>query len=223
MLSVKNILRVVVSVSVIVLLLFYGNNIFNSYQLKINSLTQEVYELNNYIHDLVEYIENTPDTVIVESISYQTRTVLRVDTVLVEKVVDYYSVDSTLTAPFSLVDKKMGTFVKLEGYSIFEWNMAKRKYVLTETILTNKLINLNLSVNYLVTRSNLDLLISSSSTEVSIMHIENRSLDLSRVYIAEKSRWGLGVVGGVGLLNTGFTPFIGVGVTYQFMDLSFKK
>lgn len=223
MLNVKNVLKIVVGISVVVLLLFYVNRMFKSYQLEINLLTQEVSELNQYADDLIEYIESIPDTVVVESISYQTRTVLRVDTVLVETVVDYYDIDSTITAPFSVVDKQVGAFIKLEGYSVFEWNIPKRKYILVETTLTDKLINLNLLADYLVTGSDLDLRITNSSTQVNITYIENQTLDLSRVHTAKRSRWGLGIVGGIGLVNSGFTPFVGVGVTYQFKEIELKK
>lgn len=223
MLNVKNVLKIVVSISVVILLLFYVNRMFKSYQLEINLLTQEVSELNEYTDDLIEYIESIPDTVVVESISYQTRTVLRVDTVLVETVIDYYDIDSTITSPFSVVDKQVGAFIKLEGYSVFEWNIPKRKYILVQTTLTDKLINLNLSADYLVTGSNLDLRITNSSTQVNITYIENQTLDLSRVHTAKRSRWGLGIVGGIGLVNSGFTPFVGVGVTYQFKEIKVKK
>ena len=178
MLNVKNVLQIVVGISVVVLLLFYVNRMFKSYQLEINLLTQEVSELNQYADDLIEYIESIPDTVVVESISYQTRTVLRVGTVLVETVVDYYDIDSTIIAPFSVVDKQVGAFIKLEGYSVFEWNIPKRKYILVETTLTDKLINLNLLADYLVTGSDLDLRITNSSTQVNITYIENQTLDL---------------------------------------------
>lgn len=223
MLNVKNVLKIVVSISVVILLLFYVNRMFKSYQLEINLLTQEVSELNEYTDDLIEYIESIPDTVVVESISYQTRTVLRVDTVLVETVIDYYDIDSTITSPFSVVDKQVGAFIKLEGYSVFEWNIPKRKYILVETTLTDKLINLNLLADYLVTGSNLDLRITNSSTQVNITYIENQTLDLSRVHTAKRSRWGLGIVGGIGLVNSGFTPFVGIGVTYQFKEIEVKK
>jgi hypothetical protein len=46
---------------------------------------------------------------------------------------------------------------------------------------------------------------------------------MSKVHVAQRSSWGLGIVGGIGLINTGATPFIGVGVTYQFKDISFIK
>ncbi len=223
MLNVKNVLRIVVGISVIVLVLFYVNRMFKSYQLEINLLTQEVSELNQYADDLIEYIESIPDTVVVNSISYQTRTILKVDTVLVETVVDYYDIDSTITAPFSVVDKQVGAFIKLEGYSVFEWNIPKRKYMLVETTLTDKLINLNLLADYLVTGSDLDLRITNPSTQVNITYIENQTLDLSRVHTAKRSRWGLGIVGGIGLVNSGFTPFVGVGVTYQFKEIELKK
>jgi hypothetical protein len=196
---------------------------FKSYQLEINLLTQEVSELNQYADDLIEYIESIPDTVVVKSISYQTRTILKVDTVLVETVVDYYDIDSTITAPFSVVDKQVGAFIKLDGYSVFEWNIPKRKYMLVETTLTDKLINLNLLADYLVTGSDLDLRITNPSTQVNITYIENQTLDLSRVHTAKRSRWGLGIVGGIGLVNNGFTPFVGVGVTYQLKEIELKK
>jgi hypothetical protein len=223
MINGKSILKVILGVSIIILLLFHTNNILTSYELKISSLTKEVYELNEYVDELIEYIENTPDTIVVESIVHKIRTVFRTDTVLVQTVIDYYDIDSTLIAPFSLVDKQMGAFIQLEGYSLLQWNVSERKYTLIKTTLTDKLINLNLLADYSVTGSDLSLRVSNSSTNVNITFIENQTLDLSRVHIAEKSRWGVGITGGVGFVNSGFTPFIGVGISYRFMDISFKR
>ena len=213
----------VIVTSFIIFLTFRLNNILNEYKREILNLNTEISELNQYADDLIEYIESIPDTVVVKSISYQTRTILKVDTVLVETVVDYYDIDSTITAPFSVVDKQVGAFIKLDGYSVFEWNIPKRKYILVETTLTDKLINLNLLADYLVTGSDLDLRITNPSTQVNITYIENQTLDLSRVHTAKRSRWGLGIVGGIGLVNSDFTPFVGVGVTYQFKEIELKK
>jgi hypothetical protein len=55
------------------------------------------------------------------------------------------------------------------------------------------------------------------------MYVENEVLNLKNEYVPEKRRWGIGVLGGIGLVNSGITPFVGVGITYQFTDFNFKK
>jgi len=221
--NVRTILKAILPLCALVLLSFHVNNIFISYQTRIKILNEQITELNYYIDDLTEYITNTPDTVIVRTPTPKARTIVKVDTVFIPTAVDYYNIDSTITAPFTVVDKQAGAYIQLEGYSRFKWSIAERKYKLIETELTNKLVNLNLTADYAVTGSNLTLAISNSSTQVNITHIQNSTLDMSKVHLAERSRWGLGIVGGLGFLNTGVTPFIGVGVTYQFKDISFTK
>ena len=221
--NVRTILKAILPLCALVLLSFHVNNIFISYQTRIKILNEQITELNYYIDDLTEYITNTPDTIIIRTPTPKARTIIKVDTVFLPTAVDYYDIDSTLTAPFTLVDKQAGAYIQLEGYSRFKWSIAERKYKLIETELTNKLVNLNLTADYAVTGSNLTLAISNSSTQVNITHIQNSTLDMSKVHLAERSRWGLGIVGGLGFLNTGVTPFIGVGVTYQFKDISFTK
>ena len=221
--NVRTILKAILPLCMLVLLSFYVNNVFTSYEIKIKGLNEQITELNYYIDDLTEYITNTPDTIIVRTPTPKARTIVKVDTVFIPTAVDYYDIDSTITAPFTVVDKQAGAYIQLEGYSRFKWSIAERKYKLIETELTNKLVNLNLTADYAVAGSNLTLAIFNSSTQVNITNIQNNTLDMSKVHVAQRSRWGLGIVGGIGLINTGATPFIGVGVTYQFKDISFIK
>ena len=106
---------------------------------------------------------------------------------------------------------------------VFRWNLDTKKYELTYSEITDKIVNLNLAANYTIDNSLLDLRLSSRSSDINITYIENQTLDLSRVHTAKRSRWGLGIVGGIGLVNSGFTPFVGVGVTYQFKEIELKK
>lgn len=223
MLNIGTISKIVVSLSVVVILCFHLNNVFTNYETKILGLNKEVLELNEYIDDLTEYIQNTPDTVVIPSPQPKTRTIVKGDTIRIVVEVDPYQIDSTLTVPFDLVDKQAGSFVQLKGYTIMKWSVRQRKYELVETVFTHKLINLNVTADYAVEGSNLNLNLLNSSALVNITYIDNNLLDLSKVHVAERSRWGFGVVGGLGLVNTGVTPFLGVGITYQFKDISFIK
>lgn len=215
--------KFVIIMSLITFVIFRFNSILNEHKGEINYLKAEVLELNEYIDDLIDYIENEPDPIIEDKIVYKTLTRTLVDTVLVETVIDFYDIEPIRVVDFSITDKGEGFYTQLDGYAKFMWNMHKADYDVVETEITNKILNLNMSANYLVLNNNLNLKLNTQSPDVTIMYIENEILDLRRVYVPERNRWGIGITGGFGFVNSGFTPFIGVGATYQFMDISFKK
>jgi hypothetical protein len=220
---VKFILAIVVIISFLLIMSFHMNKVIDEYNSKIKELEFEISYLNEYIDDLIDYIENEPDPIIENKIVYKTLTRTLVDTVLVETVIDFYDIEPIRVVDFSITDKGEGFYTQLDGYAKFIWNMHKADYDVVETEITNKMLNLNMSANYLVLNNNLNLKLTTQSPDVNIMYIENEILDLRRVYVPDRNRWGIGITGGFGFVNSGFTPFIGVGITYQFTDISFKK
>ena len=216
-------LILLVLVSIIILFIWTTKNNNISYINTINEFKKENVELNEYIDDLIEYIETTPDTIYVDKIIYKSIIKERIDTIFIQEKIDYYDIDTTLTSNFKVVDKEFDSFIQLNGYVVFRWNLDTKKYELTYSEITDKIVNLNLAANYTIDNSLLDLRLSSRSSDINITYIENQTLDLSRVHTAKRSRWGLGIVGGIGLVNSGFTPFVGVGVTYQFKEIELKK
>jgi hypothetical protein len=210
-------------VSIIILLLFHINNLLTSYELKISSLTKEVYELNEYVDELIDYIETTPPNIQKTNTIYKYNTVEKLDTVFIENKVDFYDIEPIRVVDFSVTDKEEGVYIHLHGYTKFMWNMDTADYDAVQTEITDKIINLNMAVDYSSLNNVLNLRLTNPSPNVNIMFVENGQLDLRRVYVADKSRWGVGITGGVGFVNSGFTPFIGVGISYQFMGISFRK
>jgi hypothetical protein len=146
-----------------------------------------------------------------------------VDTVFVQQKMDYYQIEPIQTVDFSLTDKQEGVYIQLDGYATFKWNMDTADYELAQSEITDKLINLNMFADYSIINNNLNLSLINPSSYVNIMYVENEVLNLKNEYVPEKRRWGIGVLGGVGLVNSGITPFVGVGITYQFTDFNFKK
>lgn len=214
----------IITISLIIFLMFRLNNILSEYRSEVSYLKNEVLELNEYIDDLIEYIEDIPTTPIIENkIVYRTITRSQVDTVLVETVIDFYDIEPIRVVDFAVTDKYEGVYINLHGYAKFMWNMYTADYDVVETEITNKIVNLNMSANYSVLNNNLNLRLFNQSPDVNIMYIENGQLDLRRVYTPDRNRWGVGITGGFGFVNSGFTPFIGVGISYQFMDISFRK
>jgi hypothetical protein len=183
----------------------------------------EITELNEYVDDLIEYIETIPDTIYIDNVVYRYKTSVKVDTVFVQQKMDYYQIEPIQTVDFSLIDKQEGVYIQLDGYVKFKWNMYTADYELAQSEITDKLINLNMFADYSIVNNNLNLSLSNPSSDVNIMYVENEVLNLKNEYVPEKRRWGIGVLGGVGLVNSGITPFIGVGITYQFTDFNFKK
>lgn len=213
----------IIITSLITFVVFRLDNIIDEYKGEINHLKDEVLELNEYIDDLIDYIQNTPEPTTEDRIVYKITTHTQVDTILVETVIDFYEIEPRRVVEFSITDKSEGFYTQLNGYAEFVWNMHKADYDVVEAEITSKILNLNMSASYLLVNNNLKLSLTNQSPDVNIMYVENELLDLRRVYVPDRNRWGVGITGGIGFVNSGFTPFIGVGITYQFMDISFRK
>jgi hypothetical protein len=213
----------VIVASFTIFLIFRLNNILNEYKREILNLNTEISELNEYVDELIDYIETTPPNIQKTNTIYKYNTVEKLDTVFIENKVDFYDIEPIRVVDFSVTDKEEGVYIHLHGYTKFMWNMDTADYDAVQTEITDKIINLNMSVNYSSLNNVLNLRLNNPSPDVNIMFVENGQLDLRRVYVADKSRWGVGITGGVGFVNSGFTPFIGVGISYQFMDISFRK
>lgn len=220
--TVKFILTIFVIISSVSILTFYVSRLIDRYESKIEELEFEIVYLNEYIDDLIEYIENEPEP-IVKTIT-RTVEVVKVDSFFVKEVIDYYDINPVELVEFSITDRTSESHIRLNGYVRFEWDMNNRRYNLIGSEITDKLINLNVKAIYSIRNNNeLNLQIPTNTSNINITYIENQTLDLRTVYKPDKNRWGVGVIGGVGFINEGFTPFIGVGVTYTFTELSFRR
>ncbi len=204
-------------------IVFFQQFTFQNVIKDIRTHEEQIKELNSYIDDLIHYIQTIPDTVLVETIKLETEYIVRVDTVEVIREVGYNNIEPILTYTFDVTDKEEDMFFNATGDIILEWDTNSQKYKITDSYISSKTLNLNLSTDYSVQGSIMRMGVDSRSSNVNISYLSNDVIDLSKVHVAETSRWGTGVVGGVGLVNTGFTPFIGMGVFYKFSDLNFKK
>jgi hypothetical protein len=209
---------------ILILILFLINHYtINRHLHIIYQMDNEITELNEYVDDLIQYIETIPDTVYIDNIVYRYRTSVKVDTVFVQQKMDYYQIEPIRVIDFSITDKEEGVYIQLDGYVKFIWDMDIADYEVVQSEITDKMINLNMSAHYSIVNDNLNLILTNPSSDVNVVYIHNDQLSLRKVYVPERNRWGFGVLGGVGLVNSGITPFVGVGITYQFTDFNFKK
>jgi len=65
---------------------------------------------------------------------------------------------------------------------------------------------------------------SGIQTQVdSVSHFTEKMVITKEIPVVRKDRWGLGIQGGLGYGKGGLTPYLGVGVSFNFITWSFTK
>lgn len=57
----------------------------------------------------------------------------------------------------------------------------------------------------------------------SVTHFTERTIITKETIVRQKDRWGIGIQAGVGAGKGGFTPYVGVGLSYNVFTWSFKR
>lgn len=64
-----------------------------------------------------------------------------------------------------------------------------------------------------------DAWISGYRPQIDSINVYNKTIETTIVKIAKKGRWGVGINAGIGITPKGATPYIGIGVNYNFFSL----
>ena len=52
----------------------------------------------------------------------------------------------------------------------------------------------------------------------SVIHFQDQLIITKEISVTKKTRWGLGVQGGMGIGKGGITPYVGIGVSYNLLS-----
>ena len=108
---------------------------------------------------------------------------------------------------------------EIEGMTSFKWDyMNNKPYENTFTIENFKL-NLNVTTRLIPTNQGFEIDVITSSPSVNITKIYNNVLREEDFVKKVPTKLSIGIHGGYGLTNQGLTPYLGVGVTYNFIDV----
>jgi hypothetical protein len=212
-----DIIRFLIFTSIVV----YGMWIIHTIQTEFYELEGEyaeyLFELEDSLKYMNEYTKNLEKRKNKIQTITQSQPIIQIDTVRVNSTGD--DVDRVFEIKFSLIDRNVGSFFKVDGITTFKWDYETNRPVEVRTELMDSKISLSVDVDVEVKNDVLRINVLSPFDGVDISHIHNNTYDLNNIHRAKPYRWGVGVIGGYGVTNKGMTPFIGVGITYTFKGL----
>lgn len=173
--------------------------------------------------DLIENFEEQKDSVehllIVErKKKRQVRTVIEKDTVMVTP--DGRNIMDNYDLLFNEVVRFNGGAFRLEGISSFKWDYINNKPYGEVLDIQDFTVNINLTTRLKPIPTGFEIEVLPMADFVNITGLNNNLLTGKEFIRRVPSKVSFGIHAGYGLTSKGFTPFVGVGITYNFIDLT---
>jgi hypothetical protein len=173
--------------------------------------------------DLIEYFEQQKDSVedlltVERKKKRQVRTVVEKDTIRVTP--DGRNVLDNYYLLFNEVVRFNGGAFELQGTSTFKWDYLNNRPYDEELDIEDFRVNLNVTTKLKPIPTGYEIEVIPMDRFVNITGINNNLLTGKEFIRKVPSKVSLGIHAGYGLTSKGFTPFVGVGVTYNFIDLT---
>lgn len=173
--------------------------------------------------DLIETFEQQKDSV--ESLLIVERkkkrrvvTVVEKDTVTVTP--DGRNIMDSYDLLFNEVVRFNGGAFRIEGISSFKWDYMNNKPYDEQLNIEDFKININLTTRLKPIPTGFEIEVLPMAPFVDITGLNNNLLTGKEFIRKVPSKVSFGLHAGYGLTSDGFTPFVGVGVTYNFIDLT---
>ena len=183
-----------------------------------------VFESNLFFAiDLIETFKQQKDSV--ESLLIVERkkkrrvvTVVEKDTVTVNtdgrNIMDIYDL------LFNQVVRFNGGAFRIEGISSFKWDYINNKPYDEQLNIEDFKVNINLTTRLKPIPTGFEIEVLPMAPFVDITGLNNNLLTGKEFIRKVPSKVSFGLHAGYGLTSDGFTPFVGIGVTYNFIDLT---
>lgn len=128
--------------------------------------------------------------------------------------------DKVFNITFDIINYMNGSVYNMKGYTSFRWDFENNEPIETDTFIDDFQLNLNVKTS-LVPRGD-TFIIQTQPTTPQIRISDNVGNVLTEDdYIRRvPSRLGIGLIGGYGFSYQGVTPYAGIGVTFNFYELS---
>ena len=184
----------------------------------------EVYESDLFFAiDLLEEFEQEVDSVehllVVErNKKREVITVVEKDTVKVTP--DGRNILANYDLLFNEVVRFNGGAFRIEGISSFKWDYINNEPYDEKLSIEDFKVNINLTTRLKERPDGYEIEILPMAPFVDITGINNNLLTGQEFIKKVPSRVSFGIHAGYGLTSDGFTPFVGVGITYNFIDLT---
>lgn len=184
----------------------------------------EVYESDLFFAiDLLEEFEQEVDSVehllVVErNKKRKVITVVEKDTVKVTP--DGRNILANYDLLFNEVVRFNGGAFRIEGISSFKWDYINNEPYDEKLSIEDFKVNINLTTRLKERPDGYEIEVLPMAPFVDITGINNNLLTGQEFIKKVPSRVSFGIHAGYGLTSDGFTPFVGVGITYNFIDLT---
>ncbi len=184
----------------------------------------EVYESDLFFAiDLLESFEQEVDSVehllVVErNKKRKVITVVEKDTVKVTP--DGRNILANYDLLFNEVVRFNGGAFRIEGISSFKWDYINNVPYDEKLSIEDFKVNINLTTRLKERPDGYEIEVLPMAPFVDITGINNNLLTGQEFIKKVPSRVSFGIHAGYGLTSDGFTPFVGVGITYNFIDLT---
>lgn len=183
-----------------------------------------VFESNLFFAiDLIETFEQQKDSV--ESLLIVERkkkrrvvTVVEKDTVRVTP--DGRNIMDSYDLLFNEVVRFNGGAFRIEGISSFKWDYINNKPYDEQLNIEDFKVNINLTTRLKPIPTGFEIEVLPMAPFVDITGLNNNLLTGKEFIRKVPSKVSFGLHAGYGLTSDGFTPFVGIGVTYNFIDLT---
>ena len=173
--------------------------------------------------DLIETFEQQKDSV--ESLLIVERkkkrrvvTVVEKDTVTVTS--DGRNIMDSYDLLFNEVVRFNGGAFRIEGISSFKWDYINNKPYDEQLNIEDFKVNINLTTRLKPIPTGFEIEVLPMAPFVDITGLNNNLLTGKEFIRKVPSKVSFGLHAGYGLTSDGFTPFVGIGVTYNFIDLT---
>ena len=173
--------------------------------------------------DLIEAFEQQKDSV--ESLLIVERkkkrrvvTVVEKDTVRVTP--DGRNIMDSYDLLFNEVVRFNGGAFRIEGISSFKWDYINNKPYDEQLNIEDFKVNINLTTRLKPIPTGFEIEVLPMAPFVDITGLNNNLLTGKEFIRKVPSKVSFGLHAGYGLTSDGFTPFVGIGVTYNFIDLT---
>lgn len=147
----------------------------------------------------------------------KTEYVVKTDTLVLDSSVDF--TEDTYKLSFKNETTNPGGYRILSGYTSFKWDQENNMPFSGTTTITDDVLSMKLVTGVREEDGKLTIFIKTDYPGVKFSNIEGAVLDNSMLNTDSKaSRFTLGIQAGYGLTSSGFSPYIGAGVTYKLLN-----
>jgi hypothetical protein len=128
--------------------------------------------------------------------------------------------DKVFNITFDIINYMNGSVYNMKGYTSFRWDFENNEPIETDTFIDDFQLNLNVETS-LVPRGDTFIIQTQPTTpQIRISNNVGNVLTEDDYIRRVPSRLGFGLIGGYGFSYQGVTPYAGIGVTFNFYELS---